>query len=78
MIDYLLKLESINIGFAAEDVVDKLKRSDEVTQPQLRTFKKGIQTFVTHMSKIFERSPLDSDFLSASIIFDPEIFAESS
>ena len=71
--DNLLNLKDINLGFAVPNIAD-LRRNDTV---KLAEFKVGTQKFIIGMiTKLFERSPLGSNFLRYAITFDPSVFIE--
>ena len=65
-----LPVDKINNGLSVDAVVNKLKRFDAVPS-WIKEFKKDVQLFVIAMlSKLFDRSPLDSAVLRCASIFD--------
>lgn len=73
-----LPLNKMSVGFAAEQVIQNLKRSDIVGNFQIKEFYCAAKRFIIEMlSKLFERSPLGSSFiLKAASIFDPSILIQ--
>jgi len=72
-----LPLNKMSIGFAAEQVIQNLKRSDIVRNSQIKEFYCGAKRFIIEMlSKLFERSPLGSPLLKAASIFDASILVQ--
>jgi len=75
----LLPLEKINTGFAVDNVIKDLIRSDTVTSVEVKKFRAGAQLFVVAMlTKLFERCPLGSAILRCASIFDPSRMSEMS
>ena len=67
----LLSLEKMNLGFSAEHLLKKIKKSEVITISQINDFKREAQKFVRFMlAKLFERSPLGSLILKSSAISD--------
>ena len=70
--DNLRSVKDIDIGFAAEAEIKKLRHQDTATKIQLKEFHEGCRVFVTSiLSKLFERSPLGSDILRVFGVIDP-------
>ena len=67
----LISVGKINMGFAVEDIIKRLKQLDKVSLSQLKAFKEGAQQFVISiLEKLFEKSALASVVLrSASVSF---------
>ena len=73
----LLNLKDINLGFAVPNVIAKLRRNDTLTLAEVKEFKVGTQKFIIGMiRKLFERSPLGSNFLRYASIFDLSVLFE--
>ena len=69
--DNLRSLKDIDMGFAAETEIKKLRHQDTGTKTQLKEFHEGCRVFVTSiLSKLFERSPLGSDILRLFGVID--------
>ena len=70
----LVPLVKMNLGFAVEHAIKRLKRLDAVSNLQVNEFKKSAQIFIISMlTKLFERSPMTSILLKSASIFDPMI-----
>ena len=70
----MLPIKDIDIWFAAESEVKKLRTSDAVNLTQIRKFREGAQLFVINvLLKHFERSPLGSVLLRRSVVFNPTL-----
>ena len=75
--DNLLNLKVINLGFVVPNIIAKLRRNDTVTLAKVKEFKVGTQKCIIGMiTKLFERSPLGSNFLRYTRIFDPSVLFE--
>ena len=73
----LLNLKDINLGFAVPNIIAKLRRNDTLTLAEVKEFKVGTQKFIIGMiRKLFERSPLGSNFLRYASIFDLSVLFE--
>ena len=73
----LLNLKDINLGFALPNIIAKLRRNDTLTLAEVKEFKVGTQKFIIGMiRKLFERSPLGSNFLRYASIFDLSVLFE--
>ena len=73
----LLNLKDINLGFAVPNIIAKLRRNDTLTLAEVKEFKVGTQKFIIGMiRKLFERSPLGSNFLRYASIFDLPLLFE--
>ena len=73
----LLNLKDINLGFALPNIIAKLRRNDTLTLAEVNEFKVGTQKFIIGMiRKLFERSPLGSNFLRYASIFDLSVLFE--
>ena len=67
----------MNLGFAVDHVIRKMKREDVVTLSQINVFRQEAQQFITSMlGKFFERSPLGSLFLKSASVFDPLVLRD--
>ena len=65
-------LEIVNVGFAVEHLLKKMKKSDVITICQINNFKREAQKFIRSMlTKLSESSPLASLILKSVAIFDP-------
>lgn len=72
-----LPLNKMSIGFAAEQVIQNLRRSGMVGNSQIKEFYCGVKRFIIEMlSKLFERSPLCSPLLKAASIFDTSVLVQ--
>ena len=72
--DNLLPIKDIDIGFASESEIKKLRTSDAVNLTQIRKFREGSQLFVINvLLKLFERSPLGSVLLRRSVELNPTL-----
>ena len=59
------------------NIISKLRRNDTVTLAEVKEFKVGTQKFIIGMiTKLFERSPLGSNFLRYASIFDLSVLFE--
>ena len=77
--EILLSAEKINVGFAVESELNKLKTKDNVTASQMKVFMKGDQRFLCDMvTKLFEQNPLGSSVSVISTMFDPNILLNAS
>ena len=75
----LIIVGKINMGFAVEDIIKRLKQQDKVSLSQLKAFKEGAQQFVISMlEKLFEKSALASVVLRSASVFDPFVMCELS
>ena len=75
----LISVGKINMGFAVEDIIRRLKQQDKVSLSQLKAFKEGAQQFVISMlEKLFEKSALVSVVLRSASVFDPFVMCELS
>ena len=62
----------MNVGFAVEHLLKKMKKSDVITISQINDFKREAQKFIRSMlTKLFEKSPLGCLILKSAVIFDP-------
>ena len=62
----------MNLGFAVDHVIRKIKREDVVTLSQINVFRQEARQFITSMLGNFhERSPLGSLFLKSASVLDP-------
>ena len=67
-----LSLEKMNVLFAVEHLLKKMKKSNVITISQINDFKRDAQKFIRSLlTKLFERSPLGSLILKSVVIFDP-------
>ena len=65
-------LEIVNVGFAVEHLLKKMKKSDVITICQINNFKREAQKFIRSMlTKLSDSSPLASLILKSVAIFDP-------
>ena len=68
----LLVNEIVNVGFAVEHLLKKMKKSDVITICQINNFKREAQKFIRSMlTKLSESSPLASLILKSVANFDP-------
>ena len=75
----LISVGKINIGFAVEDIIKRLKQQDKVSLSQLKAFKERAQQFVISMlERLFEKSALATVVLCSARLFDPSIMCELS
>ena len=78
-VENLLKTKEINVGFAAAEVLNELKKKDIVTNQEIKDFKKEVYKFVkATLKKIFERSPIGSVVVRNSNIFNPIVMANTT
>ena len=78
-VENLLKTKEINVGFAAAEVLNELKKKDIVTNQEIKDFKKKVYKFVkATLKKIFERSPIGSVVVRNSNIFNPIVMANTT
>ena len=57
---------------AVEHLLKKMKKLDVITISHINDFKREAQKFIRSMlTKLFEKSPLDSLNLKSTTIFDP-------
>lgn len=77
--DNLVKLKNVEIGFAAEHVINNLLKEDGISSSSVKTFRKECVVFVKSMlHKILERSPIDHPFLKYTGVFDPARLVSTS
>ena len=78
-VENLLKTKEINVGFAAVEVLNELKKKDIVTNQEIKDIKKEVYKFVkATLKKIFERSPIGSVVVRNSNIFNPIVMANTT
>ena len=66
------KDKEVSLGFATENSLSELKKSDQVEGGKIKSFIGECRQFlITLLKKIFERSPLGSPFIRAVRILDP-------
>ena len=72
-------LDNMSIGFAAENLLREGKRKDAFADASVKNYHKEVRYFLAKMMlKIFERSPLNSNFVRFVRIFDPKVMASYS
>lgn len=70
----LLPLTEIELGFGVKNIIKDLKRKDTITNKEVAEFKIEAQRFIISvLQKLFERSPIKSDFVRFCSIFDPAV-----
>ena len=75
----LISFCKINMGFAVEDIIKRLKQQDKVSLSQLKVFKEGAHQFaISMLGKLFEKSALASAVLCSASVFDPSVMCELS
>ena len=75
----LLDAKNIKMGFAMEEIVQKLIRKDLVTNHQLSNFQKEARALVVSiLSKLLQKSPRSPLFVQCVTIFDPNVVASVS
>ena len=73
------KDKEVSLGFATENSLSQLKKSDQVEGGKIKSFIGECRQFlITLLKKIFERSPLGSAFIRAVRILDPITMASYS
>ena len=77
--DNLLPLKSITIGFAAEKVINDLKRKDILFSKEIKKILKFYRSIlICFLEKVFERSLSSSAFLQATSCVKPSSILSSS
>ena len=72
----LIKVDKIDLGFGVDTTLKKLGAADLVSKAKVTEFKKECQQLVIAMvSKLFEKSPLGSDFLQSLSILHRQFFS---
>ena len=75
----LISVGKINMGFAVEDIIKRLKQQDKVSLSQLKAFKEGAQQFaISMLEKLFKKSVLASVVLRSASVFDSSVMCELS
>ena len=75
----MLPLDKMSMGFAAENLLRDGKLKDAFDDASVKNYLKEVGLFLAKMMlKIFERSPLNSNFVHYVRIFDPKVMASYS
>ena len=75
----MLPLDKMSMGFATENLLRDGKLKDAFDDASVKNYLKEVRLFLAKMMlKIFERSPLNSNFVRYVRIFDPKVMASYS